>query len=42
MVEERQEILESNCLKGVLEKMILDENGIKDVEGVHGKSTWKN
>ena len=29
MVKERQDITESNCLKGVLGKVIVDEKGIK-------------
>ena len=30
MVKERQDITESNCLKGVLGKVIVDDKGIKD------------
>ena len=30
MVKERQDIMESNCLKGVSVKVIVDKKGIKD------------
>ena len=30
MVKERQDIMGSNCLKGVLGKVFVDEKGIKD------------
>ena len=38
MVKERQDITGSNCLKGVSCKVIVDEKGIRLMEGVHGKA----
>jgi len=38
MVKERQDIMESNCLKRVSGKVVVDEKVIRFVEGVHGKA----
>ena len=39
IVKERQDITGSNCLKGLSDKVIVDEKGIKDsCKEVHGKA----
>ena len=38
MVKERQDITGLNCIKGASGKVIVDDKGIRLVEGVHGET----